>query len=109
MAHARSTGSLPVANVQALAETCNDPDQQIPERYIRADANADEVISGDDCTAAIPTVDLSKLLDPLSSDEETEKLGSACQQWGFFQVCRFLGRQTEFDQTSFETYVRSER
>uniref|UniRef100_A0A0E0MAM6 Fe2OG dioxygenase domain-containing protein n=1 Tax=Oryza punctata TaxID=4537 RepID=A0A0E0MAM6_ORYPU len=86
MAHARTTGSLPVANVQALAETCNDPDQQIPERYIRADASADEVISGGDCTAAIPTIDLSKLLDPLSSDEETEKLGSACQQWGFFQL-----------------------
>ncbi|KAF0928704.1 hypothetical protein E2562_006127 [Oryza meyeriana var. granulata] len=86
MAHARTTGSLPVANVQALAQTCKDSDQQIPERYIRADANAEDVISMNDSTAAIPTIDLSRLLDPQSSDEETTKLGSACQQWGFFQL-----------------------
>ncbi|KAL6906395.1 hypothetical protein ACP4OV_003996 [Aristida adscensionis] len=86
MAHARATGSIPVANVQQLAETCNRSGEQVPERYIRAEANVEEVISGYDFTSAIPVIDLSKLCDPQSSQEERAKLGSACQHWGFFQL-----------------------
>ncbi|KAL6642695.1 hypothetical protein ACP70R_020876 [Stipagrostis hirtigluma subsp. patula] len=86
MAHARATGSIPVANVQELAQTCNRSGEQVPERYIRVEANAEEVISGYDISSAIPVIDLSKLCDPQSSYEECSKLGSACQQWGFFQL-----------------------
>jgi hypothetical protein len=86
MAHAGATGSLPVANVQELAQACNRSDGQVPERYIRAEANTEEVISGYGSTSAIPTIDLCKLRDPQSLAEECAKLGSACQQWGFFQV-----------------------
>lgn len=86
MAEARTIGSLPAANVQEPAETCNGSDDQIPERYIRTEASSEEVISGYDTTLAIPIIDLSKLLDPQSSEEECMKLGSACQYWGFFQV-----------------------
>ncbi|KAL6642698.1 hypothetical protein ACP70R_020879 [Stipagrostis hirtigluma subsp. patula] len=87
MAHPnRMTGSLPVPNVQALAQACNRPDEQIPERYIRPEAGAEEVISGYDSTSAIPVIDLSKLCDPRSSHEECVKLGSACRQWGFFRL-----------------------
>jgi len=88
MAHARAAGSLPVANVQELAQTCSRSDEQVPERYIRAEANTEDVITGyaNSSATAIPIIDLSKLYDPQSSHEECSKLGSACQQWGFFQL-----------------------
>ncbi|OEL30228.1 S-norcoclaurine synthase 1 [Dichanthelium oligosanthes] len=61
MAHAIATGSLPVANVQELAQTCNSSDEQVTRGQVA-------------------------LCDPQSSPEECAKLGSACQQWGFFQL-----------------------
>ncbi|GJN20103.1 hypothetical protein PR202_gb07431 [Eleusine coracana subsp. coracana] len=85
MAHARTTGSLPVGNVQELAQSKRS-DEQVPERYIRPEAHTEEVISGYDSTFVIPIIDLSKLCDPQSSHEELVRLGSACQQWGFFQL-----------------------
>lgn len=88
MEEARTVGSLPVANVQELAETCNGSDDQMPERYIRTEASSEEVISSCDTTLEIPIIDLNKLHDPQSSEEECTKLASACQYWGFFQVCK---------------------
>lgn len=82
---ARTTGSLPVANVQALAETCNRSNDKIPERYIRKEVRSEELITDHGSTLGIPVIDLNKLLDPQSS-EECVKLVSACQNWGFFQV-----------------------
>ncbi|CAN6289023.1 unnamed protein product [Urochloa humidicola] len=59
---------------------------EIPESYIRTDeVLADEVV-GKDEAYELPVVDMSKLLDPDSSVMETEKLGSACRHWGFFQL-----------------------
>ncbi|CAL4922734.1 unnamed protein product [Urochloa decumbens] len=88
MAEARTIGSLPVANVQELAEACNSrvDDHQIPERYLSKDPSAEEVVAGDDSTRAIPVIDLDKLLDAQSSEEECAKLASACHHWGFFQL-----------------------
>ncbi|CAL4940584.1 unnamed protein product [Urochloa decumbens] len=86
MAHAEAGWSIPVPNVQALAQTYNGSDEQIPERYIRVEEVAEEVISGHDISSAIPIIDLNKLIDPQSSKEECAKLGSACSQWGFFQL-----------------------
>ncbi|KAL6642700.1 hypothetical protein ACP70R_020881 [Stipagrostis hirtigluma subsp. patula] len=86
MAHVEAGGSLPVPNVQELAQTCNISDEQIPERYIRVQEGAEEVIGGRDISSAIPVIDLSKLLEPQSSKDECVKLGSACKQWGFFQI-----------------------
>ncbi|PVH48283.1 hypothetical protein PAHAL_4G298800 [Panicum hallii] len=86
MAHTEAGGSLPVPNVQALAQTYNRSDEQIPERYIRVEEAAEEVIIDHGISSAIPIIDVSKLLDPDSSKEECAKLGSACRQWGFFQV-----------------------
>ncbi|RCV43824.1 hypothetical protein SETIT_9G324600v2 [Setaria italica] len=83
---ARTVGSLPVANVQALAETCNGFNDKIPERYVRMEARSEEVIIGHGSTLVIPIVDLNKLLDPQSTEEECVKLVSACQNWGFFQL-----------------------
>lgn len=86
MAHAEAGGSLPVPNVQALAETYNRSDEQIPGRYMRDEEGDEEVIFDHDLSSAIPIIDVNKLLDPQSSKEECAKLGSACKHWGFFQV-----------------------
>ena len=89
MAEARTAGSLPVANVQVLAEACNgevDVQQQVPERYLSKDPSSEEVVAGDDGACAIPVIDLRKLQDPQSSEEECAKLASAGLNWGFFQV-----------------------
>jgi hypothetical protein len=81
MAHAKTGRSLPVPNVQALAETCN---ELVPERFLRSEkVCAEDVVVA---SAALPVVDLGRLLDPESSEEELANLGSACQNWGFFQV-----------------------
>ncbi|RLN42595.1 S-norcoclaurine synthase 1-like [Panicum miliaceum] len=86
MAEARAAGSLPVANVQVLAEACNggadDDRQQVPERYLSKDPSSEEVVAGEE----IPVIDLRKLQDPRSSEEECAKLASACLNWGFFQL-----------------------
>ncbi|CAN6288802.1 unnamed protein product [Urochloa humidicola] len=106
MAHAEAGGSLPVPNVQALAQNYDISEEQIPERYIRLEETAEEVIGGHDISSAIPIIDLNKLLDPQSTKEECAKLGSACKQWGFFQlinhgvpdevICNFRNDMTEF-------------
>jgi hypothetical protein len=90
MAHAEAGGSLPVPNVQELAQNYNISEEQIPKRYIRLEETAEEVTSGHDISSAtaISIIDLNKLLDSRSSKEECAKLGSACKQWGFFQVCK---------------------
>ncbi|RLN41313.1 S-norcoclaurine synthase 1-like [Panicum miliaceum] len=81
MAEARTIGSLPVANVQELAEACNNGvGDQVPERYLSKDPSpsAEEVVvAGDDSACAIPVIDLRRLLDARSS---------ACHDWGFFQL-----------------------
>jgi hypothetical protein len=85
---AREIGSLPVANVQALAETCNNGSHvQVPQRYLTKDPGSEEVVAADDSSHAIPVIDLQKLLESQSSEEECAKLASACLNWGFFQVC----------------------
>ncbi|KAJ1280365.1 hypothetical protein BS78_04G226800 [Paspalum vaginatum] len=87
---AREAGSLPVTNVQVLAETCNSKrvgdDLQVPERYLTKDPNAEEVVAGGDSNCAIPIIDLNRLVDPRSSSSECAKLVSACHDWGFFQL-----------------------
>lgn len=83
MAHAKAGASLPVPNVQALAQTWHGSGEPVPFRYVRTEEIvAGEVVAG----CAIPVVDLSRLLDPRSSEEELANLGSACQHWGFFQL-----------------------
>ncbi|TVU21271.1 hypothetical protein EJB05_30898, partial [Eragrostis curvula] len=83
MAHAKTGRSLPVPNVQALAQTWNGSTEEVPERFVRTEeVCAEEVVAG----CALPVVDLGRLLDPRTSEEEIANLGSACQQWGFFQL-----------------------
>ncbi|KAL6626305.1 hypothetical protein ACP70R_030031 [Stipagrostis hirtigluma subsp. patula] len=87
MAHAKSGGSLPVPNVQELAQAWNGSGEQVPARYVRTEeAAAEEIVAG----CAIPVVDLGRLLDPQSSEEEVANLGSACHHWGFFQGMQLI-------------------
>ena len=83
MAHENAGGHLQVPNVQALAQTWNGSGEQVPARYVRTEEAGAEVVVAGGC--AVPVVDLGRLLDPRSSEEELANLGSACQQ-GFFQV-----------------------
>jgi hypothetical protein len=105
---AREIGSLPVANVQALAETCNNGgDVQVPERYLTKDPGAEDVVAADDSSHAIPVIDLQKLLDPQSSEEECAKLGSACLNWGFFQVSVYIVRPCGMCSSIYLTQIKS--
>ena len=71
-------------SVQALAATVHDSGE-VPERYIRPEIEADPP-AADAGGHALPTIDMSRLLDPEFSVEESAKLGSACEHWGFFQL-----------------------
>jgi hypothetical protein len=83
MAHAKTAGgNLQVPNVQALSQTWNQSGELVPARYVRTEETSDAVVVAG---CALPVVDLGRLLDPRSSQEELAVLGSACQQ-GFFQV-----------------------
>lgn len=75
--------SLPVANdVQSLSKACRvDEQQQVPEKYLKKNPGEEVVV---DCP--IPVIDLRKLQDPQSSEEECAKLASVCLDWGLFQV-----------------------
>jgi hypothetical protein len=75
-------------SVQAVAATIHDSGE-VPERYIRPEIDADPVIA-DAGSYTLPTIDMSRLINPEFSQEELAKLGSACEHWGFFQVCVLL-------------------
>ena len=74
-------GSVPIANVQALASRCSG---NIPLRYLRPELHSEEVLVDD--TLQIPTIDMRKLMVDDDDDDEMGKLHSACKEWGFFQV-----------------------
>ncbi|KAG1354441.1 putative S-norcoclaurine synthase 1 [Cocos nucifera] len=83
-----SVGSLPVANVQALA-AASDGLNEVPPRYLRPEAEADPVARVGD-SLEVPVIDMSRLLQPELSRDESAKLNLACEQWGFFQVRSLL-------------------
>jgi len=55
------------------------------ERYIRPEMNGDDIFSGDS-SEEIPVIDMSRLMDEMSREEEASKLKHACEEWGFFQL-----------------------
>lgn len=72
-------------SVQDVAGTLRDSGE-VPERYVRPEIEADSIII-DTEGYSLPIIDMSRLLNPEFSEEETAKLGQACEHWGFFQVC----------------------
>ncbi|CAA3029427.1 Hypothetical predicted protein [Olea europaea subsp. europaea] len=72
--------SLQVPDVQELAK---EKSSTIPPRYQRP--NQDHIISSLP-ENRIPVIDMQKLMEKDSMDTELQKLHTACQEWGFFQL-----------------------
>jgi hypothetical protein len=72
-------------SVQVVADTIRN-DGEVPERYVRPDMKAEPVII-DAEGYNLPIIDMSRLLNSELYEEGIAKLGSACEDWGFFQVC----------------------
>lgn len=76
-----------VTDAAATLFSAGDDSGQIPDRFVRTDElQADGEVVGDDEAFELPVVDMAKLQDPEQSASETAKLGSACRDWGFFQI-----------------------
>ncbi|KAH7569677.1 hypothetical protein JRO89_XS06G0238500 [Xanthoceras sorbifolium] len=77
--------SLPVPSVQELAK--QQPDT-VPSRYIVDDMDCSittvDTDSSDD--HHVPLIDMTKLVNPDSHNEELQKLHSAFKHWGLFQL-----------------------
>ncbi|CAL5094031.1 unnamed protein product [Urochloa decumbens] len=77
--------TIPVRNVQALAACSADElTAEALDRYIRPDIDQDAVL--EEHSDELPVIDLGRLLNPESWEEEAAKLRFACEEWGFFQV-----------------------
>lgn len=76
--------TIPVRNVQALATNAAELTAEAIERYIRPERISDVVVDGN--SDSIPVIDLGRLLDPQTSEQEAAGLKFACEEWGFFQV-----------------------
>ncbi|KAF3340471.1 S-norcoclaurine synthase 1-like protein [Carex littledalei] len=78
-------GSMKTSNVQTLAADQKKLTAEIMERYIRPEMSGDDMFSGDS-SEDIPVIDMSRLMDEMSREEEASKLKHACEEWGFFQL-----------------------
>ncbi|KAF3323160.1 S-norcoclaurine synthase 1 [Carex littledalei] len=71
-------------SVQALASNFGASSNEVPDRYIMPEVEADSVAQKG--SFELPIIDLAKLRDPQFSQAEIAKLGCACGEWGFFQL-----------------------
>jgi hypothetical protein len=80
-------------DVQALAEK---KAAEAIQRYMRPELvespNDMVVVAHDDDgeTESIPMIDLARLVDSQTSQQEAALLKSACEEWGFFQVIKSI-------------------
>ncbi|VAI11383.1 hypothetical protein VPH35_075629 [Triticum aestivum] len=76
--------SLPVPSVQAMVAATGGAD--VPPRYLRPAEAVTGIVDGEG-EAQIPIIDYRRLLLELDPrGEESARLHSACQEWGFFQL-----------------------
>lgn len=78
--------SLPVPSVQELA--LQRP-EKVPPRYIRDDddGGGDIIATAiSDPTLRVPLIDMAKLVNAETQEDELQKLHLACKDWGVFQV-----------------------
>ena len=68
------------------AENVTELTPEAIQRYIRPECPDDMVAHHGE---SIPVVDLGRLIDSQTSQQEATVLKSACEDWGFFQVLRF--------------------
>ncbi|GLT54550.1 hypothetical protein SLA2020_277420 [Shorea laevis] len=74
--------SLPVPSVQELAIQGL---QTVPPRYVRDDTDI-IITAPSDPSLRIPLIDMTKLVNPDSHEQEIQRLHSACKEWGLFQI-----------------------
>ena len=94
--------TIPVKNddvVQALAENAAaELTAEAIQRYIRPELvespNDMVVVAHHDDGESIPMIDLARLLDSQTSQQEAALLNSACEDWGFFQVIKSTSPST---------------
>ncbi|GMY22284.1 protein SRG1-like [Fagus crenata] len=74
---------LPVPSVQELAIQRLD---KVPLRYARDDL--DQIVTNTPSIPSlrVPLIDMTKLVNPEFHEKELQKLHSACQEWGVFQI-----------------------
>jgi hypothetical protein len=75
--------SLPVPSVQELATQKID---KVPLRYARDDLDQIVTTTPSNPSLRVPLIDMTKLVNPDFHERELQKLHSACQEWGVFQV-----------------------
>nr|CAB3456227.1 unnamed protein product [Digitaria exilis] len=80
----RVASSLPVRNVQDLAECGEELKSETLQRYIQMDVPDCEVLV--ERSGEVPVIDLGRLLDPQFAEQEADRLRFACEDWGFFQL-----------------------
>jgi len=90
--------TIPVKDVQALAKkNAADLTAEAIQRYIRPDLESPNdmvVVAHHDHGESIPVIDLARLLDSQTSQQEAALLNSACEDWGFFQVIKSTSPST---------------
>ncbi|XP_062174885.1 oxoglutarate-dependent flavonoid 7-O-demethylase 1-like [Alnus glutinosa] len=74
--------SLPVPSVQELAIQGL---QTVPASYVRDDTDI-IITTPSDPSLRIPLIDMTKLVNPDSQQQEIQRLHSACKEWGLFQI-----------------------
>jgi hypothetical protein len=74
--------SLPVPSVQELAIQGL---QTVPPRYVRDDKDI-IITAPSNPSLRVPLIDMTKLVNPDSQEQEIQRLHSACKEWGLFQV-----------------------
>jgi hypothetical protein len=78
--------SLAVRNVQDLVSSsaAEELTPDMIQRYIQPDIDAHAVLA--EHSEEVPVIDLGKLMNAETVEDETAKLKLACEEWGFFQV-----------------------
>ncbi|KAK9284064.1 hypothetical protein L1049_012324 [Liquidambar formosana] len=74
--------SLTVPSVKELAVQWP---ETLPRRYIRDDLDYSTTTPSDP-SSHVPLIDMAKLANPESQEDELHKLHSACKDWGVFQI-----------------------
>ena len=87
--------TIPVKDVQALAKkNATGLTTEAIQRYIRPELvespNDMVVVAHHDDGESIPMIDLARLVDTQTSQQEAALLKSACEEWGFFQVIKSI-------------------
>jgi hypothetical protein len=95
--------SLPVPSVQELAIQGL---HTVPPRYVRDDMDIIITVPSEP-SLRVPLIDMTKLVNPDSQEQEIQRLHSACKEWGLFQVIQLIKNIRSMYVCSFEVFCTS--